>query len=99
MSKAKKSAAKRTTGQSKKTGLKSKQEDRPMVWKQVMPKQKHAKRPPLAKGLPIAKRVFRDLMREKTIVFAVFLQLFIIMTSTILLTNSESLFNPDSMMQ
>lgn len=46
---------------------------------------------------PIGKKIVKDLLREKTIVFTILLQLFIIMASSIILTNSNVLFNPEIM--
>ncbi len=67
------------------------------TWKQVMPKtaRKTAKKNTF--GMPIIKKIFSDLAREKTISFAILLQLFIILTSSLLLTNSMSIFNPDNL--
>ncbi|MFP4400618.1 MAG: hypothetical protein ACLFPQ_01945, partial [Candidatus Woesearchaeota archaeon] len=46
--------------------------------------------------LPLGKKVIKDLLREKTILFIVFLQLFIILASSVILTNSNVLFNPSA---
>jgi hypothetical protein len=46
-------------------------------------------------SFPIAKKVFKDLSREKTIVFTILLQLFIILASSIIINNSNVLFNPN----
>jgi ABC-type Na+ efflux pump permease subunit len=65
------------------------------VWRNVMPKKKH-KKPTRVKGMPIAKKIMKDLLREKTITFAIMLQLFIIFTSSVLLTNASTFFDTTS---
>ncbi len=50
----------------------------------------------MATDLPIGKKVIKDLFREKTILFTVFLQLFIIIASSVVITNSNVLFNHES---
>ena len=67
------------------------------TWKKVMPKNITPKRK-IAQGLPIVKKIFFDLLREKTIVFAILLQLFIILTASLLMTNSMSIFNPENVL-
>lgn len=67
-------------------------------WRKLMPKKKGIRYKQMF-GMPIAKKVFKDLMREKTIVFAIFLQLFIILTSSIIITNANALFNPEQVIQ
>ena len=61
-----------------------------------MPKKKGEKK--LARGLPIVKKIFTDLLRERSIAFAIGLQIFIILTASIMLTNSVNLFSPDEML-
>ncbi len=67
-------------------------------WRELMPKKKGIRYKHIF-GLPIAKKMFKDLLREKTIVFAIFLQLFIILTSSIIITNANALFNPEQVIQ
>jgi hypothetical protein len=62
-------------------------------WRNLMPKKRGLRYVDRLR-LPIAKKLMNDLMREKTILFAIFLQLFIIMTSAIIITNANTLFNP-----
>jgi hypothetical protein len=49
--------------------------------------------------LPIGKKVVKDLLREKTIMFTILLQVFIILASSVILTNSNALFNPETIVQ
>lgn len=67
-------------------------------WRSLMPKQRGVKYKHML-SMPIAKKIFKDLIREKTILFAIFLQLFIILTSSIIITNANTLFNPDKIIQ
>jgi ABC-type Na+ efflux pump permease subunit len=67
-------------------------------WRGLMPKKKGIRYKKIL-SVPIARKVFKDLMREKTIVFAIFLQLFIILTSSIIITNANALFNPEQVIQ
>ncbi len=68
------------------------------IWHNLMPK-KGRRTKKLAKGLPIVKKIFNDLLRERSIIFAITLQVFIILTASIMLTNSVNLFNPDEMLE
>ena len=67
------------------------------TWKNIMPK-KNKKRS-LAKGFPIVKKIFKDLLREKSILFAITLQIFIILTTSIMLTNSVNIFSTENMLE
>ncbi len=71
--------------------------EKEIVWRKLMPKD-DKKRRRLAKGFPIVRKVFKDLSREKTILFAIMLQVFIILATSILITNSANLFSPDEML-
>ena len=71
--------------------------DNKETWVKLMPKNSGALRKP-AQGLKIVKKIFFDLSREKTIMFAIFLQLFIILTASLLLTNSMAIFSPDNIL-
>lgn len=66
------------------------------IWKNIMPKKKSTGKSTHVKGMPIAKKIMKDLLREKTITFAILLQLFIIFTSAILLTHASTFFDTTS---
>lgn len=68
------------------------------TWKNLMPKRK-GREHHLAQGLPIVKKIFKDLLRERSILFAIALQVFIIMTASIMLSNSVNIFDPDEMLK
>lgn len=68
------------------------------TWRKVMPKKNSYRSRKSFSGLPIVKKIFSDLSKEKTIVFAILLQLFIILTASLLITNSKEIFNPENLM-